>query len=112
MLHFKNIILPITFVCILSCCSDKITGNDNLTPLRALSTSEQAITEANNNFGLKLFRQIASIEAESNIFISPLSISMALGMAYNGADGETRSEMHSMLEFGDLTAEEINHTEA
>jgi serine protease inhibitor len=37
---------------------------------------------------------------------------MALGMAYNGADGETRSEMHSMLEFGDLTAEEINHTEA
>jgi len=110
MLHFKNIILPITFVCILSCCSDKITGNDNLTPLRALSTSEQAITEANNNFGLKLFRQIAPIEAESNIFISPLSVSMALGMVYNGADGETRSEIHSMLEFGDLTAEEINQS--
>jgi len=95
---------------ILDHCSDKITGNDNPTPLRTLSTSEQAITEADNNFGLKLFRQIAPIEAESNIFISPLSVSMALGMVYNGADGETRSEIHSMLEFGDLTAEEINQS--
>jgi len=91
-------------------CSEKITGNDDPKPIRELSAIEKKVTVADNNFGLKLFRKITSSEADKNIFISPLSVSMALGMAYNGADGETRSEMHSMLEFGDLTAEEVNQS--
>ncbi len=110
MTNRKIIVLTVLPLLFLSRCPEKITGGDKPEPIRELSAIEKKVTEADNNFGLKLFRQIVSSETDKNIFISPLSVSMALGMAYNGADGETRSEMHSMLEYGDLTAEEINQS--
>jgi serine protease inhibitor len=42
------------------------------------------------------------------VFLSPLSASMALGMATNGARGETRAEMLATLGFGGLTVGEAN----
>ena len=42
-----------------------------------------------NEFGFRLLREIASDHPDDNIIISPLSISMALGMAVNGAAGPT-----------------------
>jgi len=110
MANYKIMILTLLSLLTLNRCPEKITGGDKPEPIRELSAIEKKVTEADNNFGLKLFRQIISSETDKNIFISPLSISMALGMAYNGADGETRAEMHSILEFGDLTAAEINQS--
>ncbi|MYG81085.1 MAG: serpin family protein [Gemmatimonadetes bacterium] len=43
-----------------------------------------------------------------NLFLSPLSASMALGMTMNGAAGETWNQMRSVLGFGGLSEEEIN----
>jgi serpin B len=37
---------------------------------------------------------------EENIFFSPYSISTALSMLYNGADGNTRREMAELLGYG------------
>lgn len=110
MSNIRIIVLSMVLLLTLNRCPEKITGGDKPEPIRELSAIEKKVTEADNNFGLKLFRQIISSETDKNIFISPLSVSMALGMAYNGADGETHSEMHSMLEFGDLTAEEVNQS--
>ena len=45
-----------------------------------------------------------------NLFISPLSVSLALGMALNGADGETREEMVEVLGKSGLTEEAINES--
>jgi len=104
----KELAVFSSLLLVLSSCSDQITNSYQPEPIRELSAIEKKVTAADNNFGLKLFRQIISSATNKNIFISPLSVSMALGMAYNGADGETRTEMHNMLEFGDLTAEEIN----
>ncbi|MFC1629078.1 serpin family protein, partial [Gemmatimonadota bacterium] len=47
-------------------------------------------------------------EGDANIFISPLSVSMALGMTLNGATGETYTAMKETLELAGLTEEEIN----
>ena len=47
-------------------------------PLRMLSSSETKLVEADNSFGLKLFKELNAEMADSNVFISPLSISMAL----------------------------------
>lgn len=79
-------------------------------PLRELSSSELKLIDADNSFGLKLFRQINAEETDSNVFISPLSISMALGMTYNGAASETEEAMRTTLEFGDLSRKEINES--
>ncbi len=79
-------------------------------PLRELSSSETKLVEADNSFGLKLFKEINAEASDSNVFISPLSISMALGMTYNGADGETEEAMRTTLEFGNLSMGEINQS--
>jgi serpin B len=79
-------------------------------PLRSLSSSEVKLVEADNSFGLKLFKEINAEEADSNVFISPLSISMALGMTYNGARGITEEAMRTTLGFGDLSMDEINQS--
>jgi len=64
--------------------------------------------ESNNMFGFKVFKEIVNDQTDDNIFISPMSISYALGMTYNGADGKTKEEMANTLEFGNMTTFEIN----
>lgn len=95
------LILLITFGCDLAGPSE---------PLRELSSSETELVEADNSFGLKLFKEINTEETESNVFISPLSISMALGMTYNGAVGSTEEAMRTTLEFSNLSRDEINES--
>ncbi|MBN1693909.1 serpin family protein [candidate division WOR-3 bacterium] len=80
-------------------------------PIRELSSSETKIVESDNSFGIKLFKEInAGEETNSNVFISPLSISMALGMTYNGAHTSTEEAMRTTLEFADLSMDEINES--
>ncbi|GAB4373910.1 MAG: serpin family protein [Calditrichia bacterium] len=76
----------------------------------SLTKSEQELISADNRFGLKLFRKIVESEREQNIFISPLSISLALGMTLNGAVGQTRTDIEATLELQGLTPEQINRS--
>jgi serine protease inhibitor len=73
-----------------------------------LATLEKRLIESDNKFGLKLFREIIEEEKDKNVFVSPLSVSMALGMTYNGADGETQKAMQKTLELSGLTIDEVN----
>lgn len=75
---------------------------------RSLSVAEVGLLEAANAFGFDLLRQIRTAEPSENVFLSPLSASMALGMTVNGAHGETLSEMRQALRFGELPEEEVN----
>jgi len=75
---------------------------------RALSAGEQKIIAANNDFSFSLFRQLGAAESDSNVFVSPLSASMALGMAMTGASGTTFDEMRATLGFGAASESEID----
>ncbi len=70
--------------------------------------TEKSIASSSGTFGLKLFKEINDFEENKNIFISPLSISMALGMTLNGANGTTYDSMKAALELHGLTQTEIN----
>lgn len=74
---------------------------------RALSASEVAVVDAGNRFAFDLLRQVSVTVPDSNLFLSPLSASMALGMAAVGAEGETFDQMRSTLGFGSLSREEM-----
>jgi serine protease inhibitor len=50
-----------------------------------------------NAFALDLFRKMALNTGDTNVVISPLSISFAMGMTWNGAVGTTQTEMSEML---------------
>lgn len=88
-------------------CSNNPTAADRVVS-RELTASEKLLVESNDRFGLKLFKEIVKEDKDKNIFISPLSVSMALGMTYNGAAGTTREAMQKALELSGLTIEEVN----
>ena len=64
------------------------------------------IVEANSGFAAEIFSALS--EEGKNIMISPLSISIALAMATNGASGENLDEMKEVMGFGDMTMEDVN----
>jgi serine protease inhibitor len=75
---------------------------------RPLTSGEAQLVAADNGFAFRLFGAIAVPGATTNLFISPLSVGMALGMAYNGAAGATADTMRLTLGFDGLTRDEIN----
>ena len=101
-----GLLLP---VLILQSCNDSPTS-PNPPQFRELTANEKNIVQSDNVFSHKIFKQVAKAETGQNIFISPLSISMALGMTLNGANGTTYEAMQNTLEFQDLSLEEINQS--
>ena len=103
----------LTAVILLGGCGEG-TAPDDLGPIdglpRALSIAESNLIEADNRFAFKLFRKINEQEGDKNIFISPLSVAMALGMTYNGAAGSTREAMRQTLELEGLSLQEVNES--
>jgi serpin B len=75
---------------------------------RQLNTTEQAIATSTTSFGLSLLREVNKSFADTNVFISPLSATMALGMALNGASNATYNEMRGALALPDRPLAELN----
>lgn len=75
---------------------------------RSLTGGESVIISANNQFGFDLLQEVRKGGASGNIFLSPLSAVMALGMAMNGAAGTTLDSMRLALRFGAVPMAEIN----
>ena len=67
------------------------------------------VASANTRFGFKLLQDLRGRDSGGNIFISPLSISIALTMTYNGAVGETERAMAEVLEIDALDLSTINN---
>ncbi len=113
-LHMRNpiarssLLLSLILCFAVAGCGGSPTDPTRRTLPRALSEQEVELIASDNIFGLNLFRAIAEAEGDTNICISPLSISMALGMTLNGAAGETYTAMKETLELAGLTEEEIN----
>jgi len=103
------ILLSFSAILYTSCSSDFSSLEDTNQPfIRPLNSSEQQLVNSSQNFGIKLFKEINEQDAEKNIFISPLSVSMALGMTMNGAAGKTYEDMRTTLGFNGLSEQEIN----
>ena len=66
------------------------------------------LVSANNKFGFQLFSEIQKSQSNENIFISPISIAIALSMTYNGAAGKTQEAMAKTLNFQGMSLEEVN----
>lgn len=98
-------LLPLALL--LSGCEESIVGPITDLP-RPLSSAEREVIRASNSFAFDLLREVNRDEQDGNIFISPLSASMALGMTMNGARGETFHAMVGTLGFAGLSQPEIN----
>lgn len=77
---------------------------------RSLSVGEQEVIARSNDFAFGILRETLREQPAANVFISPLSASMALGMTMNGARGETLDGMRTALGFEGLELEQINES--
>ena len=69
---------------------------------------EPGVVDANTKFGFDLFNEILNTEQDTNIFISPFSVSVALAMTLNGAAEMTEDAMTDTLQLQGNDSETIN----
>lgn len=100
---FVAVILLITLV--VACDSSNVPP-DNTPNLRAMSAAEVQVSQGVNNFAFDLFKR--ADDPAKNSFMSPLSVSMALGMVMNGASDETRQSILNTIDYSEFTAAEVN----
>ncbi len=76
-----------------------------------LRSSEIEMVRSDQSFAFNFLSYVyaeESAEENNSFMISPLSLSMALAMTMNGADGETKSVMLEALKLKGFSDEEIN----
>lgn len=114
---FSTIMLPLktthliifSMLLFISCNSDSVSpAEENAPNLRALSVGEQKLVASSNDFAFELFKEINKSEEDKNLMISPLSVSAALAMTYNGAAGNTKEEIKNTLGFEGIQDDELN----
>ena len=104
----RRLSIPAALLLLSAAGCDLLTpGVEEITQLpRALTAAEVEVIRGSNRFAFDLLGQ--ANRAHDNLFLSPLSASMALGMTMNGAAGETWNQMRDVLGFGNLAEDEIN----
>ena len=111
MKHF----FPLIGVCCLSigmltsCSEDEpVAPNIKYNPGTVkLTAAQQAQVENSNEFAWKFLKEVSKGEQE-DVFVSPLSVTYALGMLSNGAVGDTQKEILEGLEFRSGKVDDIN----
>ena len=71
-----------------------------------LDAFDMTLVEKNNDFGFNLYKNLA--RENENIMISPVSVSLAMAMVYNGANGATREDMARALNVQGLELDRLN----
>jgi serine protease inhibitor len=69
---------------------------------------DSRLVNASTSFGFNLFDRIAKQDPNKNIFISPVSVAIALSMTNNGASGETQQAIAEALESQNIKIDEVN----
>ncbi|MBC7897053.1 MAG: serpin family protein [Cytophagaceae bacterium] len=112
MVHHSRRLTGAMLLALTAACSDPTANDKQPSPItalpRQLSSAEQAIAQSTPDFAIGLLRAVNPAFADRNVFTSPLSASMALGMTLNGAAGTTFSEMRSALGLPDRPVAELN----
>jgi serpin B len=73
-----------------------------------LSHSDMSVRSASNAFGITIFNSLVEEDLDnSDVVFSPLSLSLALSMAAEGANGSTLDQFKSVMGLSGMSKEEI-----
>ncbi len=106
LLQFSLILLVSLFV---QSCEQTDCGCVPPPDLRPIRAEEGAVINSVNDFAFDIFKRVNESEtSDENLFISPMSISRALSMTANGAEGQTNEGIRKALHLEDIAESEIN----
>lgn len=101
----RNILLLFVILSLFSC--NKVEVKKDPIPIE-ISQKAQEILSASNQFGFEILQKAFEESGDNNLMISPLSITQALSMTYNGANGETKTAFENVLHYEGQTTAEVN----
>jgi serine protease inhibitor len=102
----KNILVAASLLLIFVSC---IKDDDYEVKPLDLPLKTAGVIAADNTFGFDIYQRLVSEALPgSNLMISPLSISQALSMTYNGASSETKIAMEEALRMAGYERDELN----
>ncbi len=96
-------------VALLTGCSGKLALSGQNTTADKDKISTETV-ESNSRFAFDIFQQLNKEDVNRSIFISPLSISTALTMTYQGAETTTREAMAKALGYTGIEDEKLNES--
>ncbi len=106
---FFTVFMILLLALLSGCSGTMLSGGENLDYYKAKISKE--IIEGNSKFAFNIFRELGrEDDKEKNIIISPLSISTALTMTYQGAGTTTKEAMAYTLGFTGIEDEELNES--
>ncbi|MBP2133955.1 serpin B [Methanomicrobium sp. W14] len=118
----KVMLIPVMGILVILCaifagCTSSQTPADNATGAGVTQTPGgtqnpvsaedpvKAVLSANNNFAFSLYRTLSGENSvDTNLFFSPYSISSVFALVYEGAKGDTASQISSAFYFPENTA--------
>ncbi|WP_044199665.1 serpin family protein [Dyadobacter tibetensis] len=104
----KRISIPVLAMGLMvSCINDDLPPGGDVKPI----VIPEKIAKGSGEFAFDFFKNLqASQPATDNLFVSPLSLHMAMGMLLNGADGQTATEIKNSLKMEEVTLKDLNQT--
>ena len=110
-LAILSLILICSMAVNLTGCATKVQAADLMEGVQANTVTgkaaDDAYAQSQMRLAVELFQSSVLESKDENVLISPLSIQLALAMTANGADGNTKSEMESLLG-GEISLEDLN----
>lgn len=113
----KSVLTIISFVLVLimavnfAGCAGQVSAAELTAGITANKVSgksaDDKFTKSQFEFYTKLFKACVKERKNESVFISPLSVQLALAMTGNGASGETKAQMEKLLG-GAIPLEELN----
>jgi len=101
----KTVLAGVALILILALAGcDLLPGGEAAHEYDETKVSNEFI-EGNNEFAWNIMKELNKEDEDENIFISPISISTALSMTYQGAGGKTREEMAEVLGYAGIEEE-------
>ncbi|MBE6283310.1 MAG: serpin family protein [Mediterranea massiliensis] len=91
-----------------ACSSDDDGIGNNTRKDIQLTRTEQEMVGANNDFAFDFYNQLNTHVGQHNMMVSPLSLTQAMAMLANGADGNTKTELMKVLGFEGYSLVEMN----
>jgi serpin B len=108
--HFL-IVLCFAMLAFVSCSKSSLKSTRPVVQGNVLSLTplEQQKAKGDNAFSFQLFNAVAGADnSGNNLFISPLSVSIAMAMTSNGANGQTLTAIDNAMSFNGYSQPELN----
>ncbi len=103
-----HLLLLSVFIIASTSCKKDLSFVNTGKPL-VLTADEQQMAVADNSFNFKLFNNIAATNSNNtNLLLSPLSVSIAMAMAVNGSNSATLNAINNTMNFNGFTQIQLN----